>query len=242
MSKEVDALILIAHSNRIINDIPYYSFEDTDAGLYYIQEGRKTWYNGAPITEADRTNLFASDVLLRLGRLAASVLKSEPSNFIKDTNPNKLHAIHVMKELSPYENEDSLTLPIGLKLYEFARGEMGIPIMFEAAVMQKPSIFPELMAKWAISKQVHKERGTVELAGYRIEELLEGIDKVNIDEVAPTDITGSTYDVGDIIDHAGVESQLMNFPYYQTLNEKESGVEMLEAALEDLTKVAKAIK
>jgi len=242
MSKEVDALILIGHGHRIVADVPEYVLEDVESGLWYLRDGRKKWYNGVPITESDRTNLYASDVLLRLGHLAASVMKNEPLGFIENANPHKFNTVDTLNELSPYKDDGSLLLPVGLSHYQIIRGETGIPVMFEEAVSQKPSILQELMAKWAISKQVHAEHGTVEGDGYNIDELLSGVGTVDIDEVAPVDITGSSHSLGDIIDHAGLKSQPMNFPYYQTLKAEENAVEMLESALEDLAKVMKAIQ
>lgn len=242
MTKEIDALILIGHSNRITADVPSYAFEDAGIGLQYVQEGKTTWYNGAPITESDRTNLYASDIFLHLGHLAASVLKKEPSGFIANSNTFKFKTIDSLYDISPYKSSPSLTLPIGLSPFHVLRGKTGIPMMFEAAVAQKPSIAKELMSKWVISEQVHAERGTIELPGYAIDEILEGIDSVNMDEVAPTDITGSSYELKDIIDHTIAKTKLVDFPYYQTFKERENAVEMLDASLEDLKKLAEAIK
>lgn len=63
-----------------------------------------------------------------------------------------------------------------------------------------------------------------------------------IDEIAPLDSTGASYDVGDVIDHAGIDTRLIDFPYYSTLREQENGTELLESALEDLTSVSHAMR
>lgn len=243
MSKEVDALILIAHSNRILADISGSEFEDVGTGMHYIYEGKETWYNGVPITESDRTNLYAGDVLLSLGHVATRIFTKESLSLIKDANPFKSQTIDAITSISPYKDGGSLEPPSdNVSPYLMQNNETGVPMMFEDSVTQKSAMLREFIAKWAISEQIHTDRGTINLQGYDIEELLDGLRTVNFAEIAPLDITDSSYGVGDIIDHTGAKSRPIDFPFYTSFKGQENSVEMLEAALEDLTKVAKAIK
>lgn len=242
MSKEVDALILIGHSSRIVNDTPGYAWEDVGMALQYVQEGRETWYTGKPITDAQRSSIHASNILLSLDSLALSVFKAQPVQSIDNLNPYKLPTLDRIHMIGPYRGTEVLRLPVtSLDLIE-SESRPHIPELFEVALKREPKILQELMAKWAISKQIHAERGTTKAEGYDAKELADGIGTVNIDEIAPQNITDSSYDLEDIIDHAGVQSRIYNFPYYAMLDGMKNGEEMLRAALEDLQKVSDAIR
>ncbi len=242
MSEHIDALVLIGHSSRIVADVPHYVHEDAEQGLWYVNEGKKFWYDGKPITETDKTNLYASEVFLKLGRLAASIYQNKPISFINNTSPSKFATIDSIQQFSPLKEGDTLRLPVEVKNQFSGYAENGLPLLFEKALSFDSSILAELTAKWAISRQIHKKRGIVTLPGYNVGELVEGLGGLNMDEIAPADITGASYDVGDLIDHAGIDTQLIDFPYYATLREQENAAELLESAIEDLRQVRQAIR
>lgn len=242
MSEHIDALVLIGLSSRIVADVPHYAHEDAEQGLSYIYEGRKRWYDGKPITEADKINLHASEVFLKLGRLTADIYLNKPISFIKNENSFKFPAIETIQNLSPLAEGETLNLPVEINYWSSSLAGNGLPEMFGAALTQEPSILPELLSKWAIARQIHANRGSIRLPGYNIDELIHGIDGLNIDEIAPTDITGSSYTSADLINHAGVEVHPIDFPYYSTYNERRNATKMLESALEDLTLLSETIR
>lgn len=242
MSEHVDALILIGHSSRIVADVPHYVHEDAEQGLWCVNNDKKLWYDGKPITETDKTNLYASEVFLKLGRLTASIFQNEPISFINNTNTSKFATIDSIQQFSPLNEGETLNLQVEVGNQFSGYAENGLPLIFDKALSQDSTIFAELTSKWAISREIHKKRGKVALPGYTVDELVEGIGGLNMDEIAPTDITGASYDVGDLIDHAKVETHLIDFPYYATLREQENAAQLLESALEDLRLVSQAIK
>lgn len=242
MSKHVDALILIAHGSRIAADVPEYVHEDTEQGVASLYKGDTVWYDGTPITEADTINLQASEVILKLGRITASMCLQTPISCIRNTNRFKFSTIDRIQEIVPLGETEPLNVPIEVGNRFWGYSEYGLPLIFKKALAHDPSLFAELTAKWAISQEIHKKRGTVTIPGYAIDELRDGISRLAIDEIAPLDSTGASYDVGDVIDHAGIDTRLIDFPYYSTLREQENGTELLESALEDLTSVSHAMR
>ncbi len=242
MSEHIDALILIGHGSRIVGDVPYYAYEDVEQGLWYVNNRKKLWYDGNPITETDKVNLYASEVFLKLGRLTASIYQNKPISFINNTNSSKFMAIDSIQAFSPLNEGETLNLPVEVGGRFSGYAENGLPLIFEKALSGDSSIFAELTAKWAISQEIHRKRGKVTLPGYNVIELVDGIGELSMDEIAPSDITSTTYDVGDLIDHANIETQLIDFPYYSTLREQENATELLESALDDLRQVRQAIR
>ena len=242
MSEHIDALILINHSNRIVEDVPRYVHEDAEQGIGYVYDHKKFWYDGTPITETAKTNLYASEVFLKLGRLTASVYQNKQISFINNTNPSKFTTIDSIKEFSPFSEDETLKLPVELGNQFSGYAESGLPLIFEKALYQDSSIYTELTAKWAMSRQIHRKRGKLTLPRYNVYELVEGMGGLNMDEIAPTDITGASYDVGDLIDHAHIGTHLIDSPYYSTLREQENAAELLASALQDLSEVSRVIR
>lgn len=242
MSEHVNALILIGHSGRVVADVPEYVHGDVDQDLSYINNGKKEWYDGEPITELDKANVYTSDVFLKLGRLTASIYHNEAVSFIADTNTCKFPTIEAIQSISLLKEGTTLALPCDIDYWSSELQENGLPRTFAAALAQDPSLFAELTSKWAIAQEIHAKRGDVTIPAYNIGELIAGLGGLNLDEIAPRDITGSTYNIGDIIDHTSVETHLTNFPYYTTFNIRTNAAQMLDSALEDLKLVSEAIK
>ena len=242
MSKHIDALILINHSNRLVEDVPRYVHEDAAQGIGYVYDDKKFWYDGTPITETARTNLYASEVFLKLGRLTASIYQNKPISFIDNTNSSKFTTIDSIKEVSPFNEGETLRLPVELGNQFSGYTESGLPLIFEKALYQDSSMYTELTAKWAMSREIHRKRGKLTIPRYNVDELVEGFGGLRMDEIAPIDITGASYDVGDLIDHAHIETHLVDSPYYSTLREQENAAELLESALQDLREVSRVIR
>jgi len=241
MSEHINALILIGHSSRMAADVPSYTREDAGQGLWYIREGKQQWYNGQPITETERVNIYASEVFLDLGRIAASTYLRDPISFIGNANPFKSSVIEAINELSPIGGE-LLRYPVDTSYACTVLTENGLPRMYQKALLQDPSIKDELLAKWSIAGEIHANRGGVILPSYNTDEMMNGLSNLNMHEIAPDDISDSSHSLAGLIDHIEIETYLASYPYYSTLDEKENGVEMLDSALEDLRLVEQAIR
>lgn len=242
MSEHIDALILIGYGDSIIADVPNYAHDDNEQGLSYIYEGKKQWYNGEPITESDKLNLYASEVFLKLGRLTAGIYLNEPISFIKNANTSKFLAIDAIRSFSPLAEGEVLDLPFESGHLSSRLAENGLPRTFKAALARQPSILSELTSKWTIAQEIYAKRGEVTLPGYNLDELLEGIKGLNMEEIAPTDITGTSYSVKDLLNHAKVEPHIAAFPYYATFDERTNATQILDSALDDLKLLSEAIK
>ncbi|HEY8992433.1 MAG TPA: hypothetical protein VIM37_01125 [Candidatus Microsaccharimonas sp.] len=242
MSEHIDALVLIGLGSRIVADVPRYVHEDTEQGLYSIYQGSRQWYDGRSITETEKNNLYASEVFLKLGRLTAGICLGEPITFIRNQNILKFPAIEAIQNLSPLADGQTLNLPVEMNYWSSSMTVNGLPELFGAALKQDLSIRPELVSKWALARKIHTKRGNIKIPGYNINELADGIGRLKMDEIAPTDITGTTYDVADLIDHTRVKARLMDFPYYTTFNELTNATQMLYSAFEDLTQLSRVIK
>ena len=241
MSEHINALILIGHSSRMAADVPSYTREDAGQGLWYIREGKQQWYNGQPITETERVNIYASEVFLNLGRIAASTYLREPIPYIGNANLFKLSVINAINGLSPIGAEP-LQYPVDTSRDCTVMTENGLPRMYQKALLQDPSMKDELLAKWSIAGEIHANRGGVILPSYNTDEMMNGLSNLNMDEIAPDDISDSSHNLGGLIDHIEIETYSADYPYYSTLDEKENGAEMLDSALEDLRLVARAIR
>ena len=241
MSEHINALILIGHSSRMAADVPSYTREDAGQGLWYIREGKQQWYNGQPITETERVNIYASEVFLDLGRIAASTYLRDPISFIGNANPFKSSVIEAINELSPIGGE-LLRYPVDTSYACTVLTENGLPRMYQKALLQDPSIKDELLAKWSIAGEIHANRGGVILPSYNTDEMMNGLSNLNMHEIAPDDISDSSHSLAGLIDHIEIETYLASYPYYSTLDEKENGAEMLDNALADLRLVEQAIR
>jgi len=241
MSEHINALILIGHNTRMAADVPSYTREDAGQGLWYIREGKQQWYNGQPITETERVNIYASEVFLDLGRIAASTYLREPVSFIGDANIFKSSVIDAINEISPIGGE-LLRYPVDTSYGCTVTTENGLPRMYQKALLQDPSMKDELLAKWSIAGEIHANRGGVILPSYNTDEMMNGLSNLNMHEIAPDDISDSSHSLAGLIDHIEIETYLASYPYYSTLDEKENGVEMLDSALEDLRLVEQAIR
>lgn len=250
MSKEVDALIIIGHSHLIAQEAPHYTHEDIDIGLWYVRSGKTEWYNRQPITEEDRTSLYAGEVFLQLGDLAASQYMQQLPERPQETNPFRDIALNVLDEISPLETGEALPKEFAIKRSSMRLTEHDLPEMFDTALTADPSIEDELKEKWEKAQAVHTRRGKVAIMAYDISALLKGLGELKMDEVAPDEVefgkdlnvSSESHDLGGLIDRAGVQAHLTEVPYYQTFsNTKKNEPEMLTTALEDLRLVRQAI-
>ncbi len=250
MSKEVDALIIIGHSHLIAQEAPHYTHEDIDQGLWYVRSGKTKWYNRQPITEEDRTSLFAGEVFLQLGDLAASQYMQQLPERPQKPNPFRETALDVLDEISPFETGEALPNELAIKWASMRLTEHDLPEMFDTALAADPSIEDELKEKWYKAQAVHTRRGKVAIMAYDTSALLKGLGELKMDEVAPDEVefdkdlnvASQSHDLGGLVDRAGVQAHLTEVPYYQTFsNTKKNEPEMLTTALEDLRLVSAEI-
>lgn len=250
MSKEVDALVIIGHSHLIAQEAPNYTHEDIGQGLWYVRNGKTKWYNGEPITEEDKTSLYAGEVFLGLGSLAASRYMQQLPERPQEPNPFREVALDVIDEISPFETGEALRPDFAIKWPSTELTERELPEMFDAALTAEPSIEDELKEKWAKAQAVHVRRGKVTIMAYDTSALLKGLGELKIDEVAPDEVefdedlnvASQSHSLGGLVDRAGIQARLTEVPYYQTFsNTNKNEPEMLTSALEDLRLVSQAI-
>ena len=250
MSKEVDALVIVGHSHLIAQEAPHFNHEDIEHGLWYVRNGKTKWYNGQSITEEDKTSLYAGEVFLGLGGLAASRYMQQLPERPQKPNPFREIALDVLDEISPFETGEAMRKDFAIKWPSLELTERELPEMFDAAMMADPSIQDELKEKWAKAQAVHTRRGKVAVMAYDTSALLKGLGELKMDEVAPDEVecdedlnvASQSHNLGGLVDRAGVKAQLTEVPYYQTFsNTKKNEPEMLTSALEDLRLVSAAI-
>lgn len=250
MSKEVDALIIIGHSHLIAQEAPHYAHEDIDQGLWYVRSGKTKWFNRKPITEEDKTSLFAGEVFLQLGDLAASRLMQQLPERPKKPNPFREKALDVLDEISPFETGEALPKELAIKWAFMRLTERELPEMFDIALTADPSIEDELKEKWGKAQAVHTRRGNVAIMAYDTSVLLKALGGLKMDEVAPDEVefdeglnvASQSHNLGGLVDRASVQAHLTEVPYYQTFsNTTKNEPEMLTSALEDLRLVSAAI-
>lgn len=250
MSKEIDALVLIGHGHMIAQEAPYVAHEDIGQGLWYIRSGKTKWYDGQPITEEDKNSLYAGEVFLELGNLAASRYMQQLPKRPHEPNPAREAALDVLDEISPFETGEALPKELAIKWASMRLTERELPEMFEEALETDPSIEEELREKWASAQAVHARHGGKVIMAYETSVLLEGLGALNMDDVAPDEvefdenlnIVHQSHSLSRLIDRTGVRSRLSEIPYYQTFgNGTKNEPEMLASALEDLRAVSRAI-
>ncbi len=251
MSKEVNALVIIGHSHMIAQEAPEINHEDIGQGLWVIRNTRrKQWADRTPITEEDKTSLFAGEVFLQLGDLAASRYMQELPKRPQEPNPFREPVLDVLDEISPFEIGEALPKELAIQWASMRLTERELPEMFNGALSADPSIEDELKEKWSKAQAIHARRGKVAIMAYDTSALLKGLAGLKMDEVAPDEVefdndlnvTSQSHNLGGLVDRAGIKPHLTEVPYYQTFsNTKKNEPEMLTAALEDLRLVSQAI-
>ncbi len=250
MSKEVDALVIIGHSHMIVDETPRYNHEGIAQGLWYVRHGETKWYNDEPITEEDKTNLYAGEILLELGGLAASRYMQQAQERSQEPNPLRSVALDLLDEISPLQAGEVLRPDFAVKLPYIDRIGQELPNIFDAALTAEPSIEEELKEKWAQAQLIHAQRGKVAIIAYDAAALLEDLSKLKIDEVAPDEVgfdenlnvTSQSHNLRSLIDRTDAQAQLTEVPYYQTFSSaRKNELELLTSALEDLRFVSQAI-
>jgi hypothetical protein len=251
MSKEVDALVIIGHSNLIAQEAPYHTHEDIDQGLWRVRSGATKWHNRQPITEEDKTSLFAGEVFLQLGDLAANRYMQQLPDRPQKPNSFRETALDVIDEVSPFETGEALPKELAIQWTSMRMAERELPEMFDAALTADPSIEDELKEKWAKAQVIHARRGKIAIMAYDTSALLEGLGRLKVDEITPDEvkfdenlnITSQSHNLGELADRSGVKPHLIEVPYYQTFsNTRHNESEMLANALEDLRLVSEVLK
>ncbi|HEX8182743.1 MAG TPA: hypothetical protein VF575_04040 [Candidatus Saccharimonadales bacterium] len=250
MSKEVDALVIIGHSHLIAQEAPHYNHEDIDQGLWYVRNGKTTWYDGQPITEADKTSLYAGEVFLGLGYLAASHYLQQLPERLQDPNPFREVALDVIEEISPFETGEALRADLAIIWPSMELADSELPKMFDAPLAADSSITDELKEKWDKAQAVHVRRGQVAIMAYGADALLKGLRGLKMDEIALDEVgfdenlnvAIQSYNLAGLVDLAGLQAHLTEIPYYQAFSATtNNGPDMLTSALEDLRLVSTAI-
>jgi hypothetical protein len=252
MSKEVDALVIIGHGHLIAQEAPEFTHEDIEQGLWVIRNTRrKQWANRTPITEEDKTSLYAGEVFLGLGGLAASRYMQQLPERPQEPNSFREVALDVIDEISPFETGEALRSDFAIKWQSMKLTERELPEMFNTALAADPSIADELKEKWDRAQAIHARRGQIAVIAYDTSALLKGLGGLKMDEVAPDEVefdedlnvASQSHNLGGLADRSGVKPHLAEMPYYQTFsNTKKNEPEMLASALEDLRFVSEAIK
>ncbi len=234
----------------IAQEAPLYTHEDIDQGLWYVRSGKTKWYNRQPITEEDKTSLFAGEVFLQLGDLAANYYMQQLPEQPQKPNPFRESVLDVLDEISPFETGEALPKELAIKWASIKLSEHDLPEMFDTALAADPSIKDELKEKWDKAQAVYIRRGNVAIMAYDTSALLKGLSELKMDEVAPDEVefdkdlnvASQSHDLGGLIDRAGIHAHLTEVPYYQTFsNTKKNEPEMLMTALEDLRLVRQEI-
>ena len=264
MSKEVDALIIIGHSHLIASEAPLSNHESIGMGLQFIENGSIKWADGTDITEDSKTELFAGDVFLKLGYLAASCYSKglEEQQFIQQPliqlplekprliNPFVEEAVNVFDDISPFDNGEFLPEELVIKHGKMKLNNHGLPVMFNKPLEVKPSIESELKEKWEIAQQVHTKRGSATIKSFNLRDVVLRLSESEVKNTAPdfmeldenNNFVGFSRSVDNLIKATGAESYLKEVPYYQTFgNSRHNELEMLKAAFEDLRLVRKKI-
>lgn len=241
MSKEVDALVLIGHGHLIAQEPHPLVYEEIDISLQYVRSGKAAWTDDRPITEAEKTSLYAGEVFARLGGLMANRYLQQLPKRQLPPNPFRAVALEAIDEISPFATGEVLRADFAITWSDLRLTEHELPAMFDPALAAEPSITTELQEKWRKAQAVHAQRGTVAIEVYNVDALLEGLSELRISEIAPTDISGS-YNIAELADRAA-QAELTDVPYYQafSITEGSNAEHMLASALEDLRLVSNAI-
>lgn len=250
MSKEVDALVIIGHSHMIAQEAPEYTHEDIGHGLWYVRNGKTKWYNKQPRTEEDKHNLYAGEVFLELGKLAANRYAQTLPERPQQANPMREVALEVLDEISPFAIGEVLPEELTIAWADMRIGEHELPAMFSGALAAEPSMADELREKWAKAQGVHAKRGGIAIMAYNADELIQGLSGLKMDEIAPDEVefddeanvVSESHGLSGLTDRTGVKARLTEVPYYQTFsNTAKNEAAMLTSALADLKLVSQAL-
>lgn len=251
MSKEIDALIIIAHSHVISQEPSHDAREDIDQSLWHVRQGTANWHNGQPISDEARENLFAGEILMRLGNLAARRYAQLVPEWLNEYNPATQSTLDAIDAISPLEPGQVLSAELAIEWGDVSLTERGLPRMFDAILTGDPPVEAELTEKWGVAQTIHNRRGKVAIMAYDFSELSEGINGLNMDEIAPDVVefddeqrlASQSYDLSQLVGRTGVSSRLVEVSYYQTCSDSEMNLsEMLTNALEDLRAVSVGIR
>lgn len=241
--------MLIGHSHAIAEEAPHYAHDDVEHGLWYVRNGETKWANREPLTESDRTNLYAGEVFLRLGQLTGARYCGQEIEQVQNDNPFKTTTLEVIDSISPFSDDEVLLAPITIQWPNLEPGKHGLPALFDEALDSQPSVADELTEKWAKARAIHAKRGTVAMMAYNVDELIQGLRGLNVDEVAPdavefdedANVVSEEHNLGGLVERTGLKAHLAEVPYYSTFSERKNAAEMLSKALEDLKLVSQAI-
>lgn len=251
MSKKIDSLVIIGHSHMIASEAPHYSHEDIQHGLSYVRNGKTSWNTGRTITEKDIDSLYASEVFLDLGALAASLYTKQFPMRPKQPNPFREIALDVLNEISPFETDDELPTDLITKWPRLEQNEFGLPEMFDPAIAFDPSLKDELQVKWAKAQMVHARRGKVAIMAYDTTRILHDLSRLDMSQIAPDEVKfgdnlhvkSQSYNLGNLVGRTDAQAKSVDVPYYQTFsNTSKNGAEMLASALEDIQLVSAEIR
>ncbi len=244
MSREIDALVLVAYAGKIVNDIPEFS-KDIEQSLGYIRSNKTELYNGQPITQEDVDNGYASETFLCLGRLMAEQYFGIDSDRTPGFNPYTDIALEVTSELSPLGTDETpAEVPEGLNRYTLFNEEALLGMLETVKTDKQKS--DELSRKWQIALDIQKNRDTVAIQAYITEEFIEASGPtMGMDVVAPEtvqfdddlNVIVQTHNLEDLFEHAGVKPRTVEMPYYYTFG-IHNGAEMLASLLLDLRELS----
>lgn len=251
MTKEVETLVIAGHAHMMADTMQGPVRQDVAQGLRYVRNGETTWYNGTPITEVDKNNLFSGEVFLQLGTLASSRYVQQISPSVLVRNPCREAAIRVLDDISPLQPGEKLPSSFFVGDSNATSISQVLPSIFTDILALYPSIEDELLEKWTKAQAVYVARGTTEVMTYDMSSLIAGFRNLKMDEIVPDSVTfdkdltvySQSYGVSGLVDRMGLQPRLRRVPYYEMYHDMQTeGAEVLARALEDLRVVSETIK
>ena len=238
MTNKLNTIVLAKSARDLSTAAPHYEYEDTAQGLWYIYNNRTNWYSGDAITETDKEELFAADIFLHLGSLAHALATLQPLTQVDNRNPLKDPTLRILDDII---DDEAGRFPTEVP-FEYIGS---VPKPFYEYLEEHVERQREYLAKSAIAAEVIARRGMVTTQAYNIEEMLAGIESIeHIPDGFNVSASGEpleVFNVGEMIDRAGVQTHEREFPYYNTYNQRKAPA-MLMHALEDLRDIKYALE